>query len=74
VIRQRISCPTSLSISAASRTPLRDAGRNALIPTSTVSPPFTTPVTVPPTTVRSANAFSIAPQSFGCSTRARESS
>src|SRR5437660_957015 len=40
-MRQRISWPTSFSISAASRTPLREAGIKARTPTSTLRPPLT---------------------------------
>ena len=50
-MRQVISWPTSFSISAASRVPVREAGMKARTPTSTVRPPLTTAVTVP-TTVR----------------------
>ena len=70
VIRQRISCSTNFSISAASRAPLRDAGMKARTPTSTLRPPLTTAVTVPTIVVLSANAFCSAAQSFGRSTLA----
>ena len=64
-MRQRISCPTNFSISAASRVPLREAGMNARTPTSTLSPPLTTAVTVPMIVAFAANACSSADQSVG---------
>ena len=74
MMRQRISWPTSFSISAASLAPLRDAGMKARTPTSTLTPPFTTAVTVPAMIALSAKAFSNDDQSFGRSTWMRESS
>jgi hypothetical protein len=68
MMRHRISCPTSFSISAASRVALREAGMNARTPTSTLTPPFTTPVTVPVIVASSRKAFSSDAQSVGCST------
>ena len=65
MMRQLMSCPTSFSKSAASFAPLREAGMNARELTSTVTPPFTTPVTRPLIVDLSANAFSSALQSFG---------
>ena len=62
-MRQRISCSTSFSISAASCVPLREAGMKARTPTSTLSPPLTTPVTVPTMVDFSAKAFSSEAQS-----------
>ena len=44
MIRQRISCPTSFSISAASRAPLREPGINARTPTSTSARPSLQPL------------------------------
>ena len=73
-MRQRISWPTSFSISAASRAPLREAGMNARTPTSTLTPPLTTAETTPAIADFSANTFSSADQSFGRSTLIRESS
>ena len=73
VIRQVISCPTSFSISRASRVPLREAGINARTPTSTLRPPFTTAVTVPTIADFCANASSSDAQSVGCATRASDS-
>ena len=74
MMRQRISCPTSFSISAASRTPLREAGMNARTPTSTLKPPLMTPVTVPTIVAFSAKACSSDDQSVGCAIFWRESS
>ena len=45
---------------------------NARTPTSTVTPPLITPVTVPTMVALSANAFSSEAQSVGRSTRVRE--
>ena len=68
VIRHSISWPTSFSISACSRAPLREAGMNARTPTSTRSPPLTTSSTVPPMVLLLANAASRPLQSRGVST------
>ncbi len=73
MILQVISWPTICSKSAVSRTPLRDAGRNARTPTSTDRPPLITPVTTPAMVRFSANALSRADQSFGRSTLIFES-
>jgi hypothetical protein len=64
-MRQRISCPTSFSISAASRTPLREAGIKARTPTSTLNPPLIAAVTVPMMVAFSLNACSSDGQSMG---------
>ena len=64
-MRQLISVPTSFSISAASRVPLRLAGMKARTPMSTVRPPLITAVTVPTTASFSAKAASRADQSRG---------
>ena len=74
MMRQRISWPTSFSISAASLAPLREAGMKARTPTSTLTPPFTTAVTTPAMAALSANAFSSDDQSLGRSTLMRDSS
>ena len=58
MMRQRISCSTNFSISAASCAPLREAGMKARTPTSTLRPPLITPVTVPTIVAFSAKAFS----------------
>ena len=71
-MRQVISWPTSFSISAASRTPLREAGIKARTPTSTSRPPFTTAVTVPTTADFCAKASSSVDQSVGKRLRARQ--
>ena len=73
-MRQRISWPTSFSISAGSFAPLRDAGMNARTPTSTLNPPFTTAETDARDAALSANAFSSDDQSLGRATLMRDSS
>ncbi len=74
MMRQRISWPTSFSMSAASRAPLREPGMKARTPMSTVRPPLTTAVTVPAMVALSAKACSRADQSLGCATLMRERS
>ena len=73
MMRQRISCPTSFSISAASLAPLRDAGMKARTPTSTLNPPLITRDHARNRRL-SAKAFSSADQSLGRSTLIRDSS
>ena len=54
--------------------PLREAGMKARTPTSTLTPPLTTAVTMPAMAALSAKAFSSDDQSLGRSTLMRESS
>ncbi len=58
VIRHSMVWPTSLGRSAMSRTPLRLAGMNARMPTSTRKPPLTASVTTPEMVLLLANAAS----------------
>ena len=67
-------CLRRLRRVSESRAPLRDAGMKARTPTSTLSPPFTTAVTVPTIGVFVANARSSAAQSVGRAALLRVSS
>ena len=72
-IRQRICSPTSFWRSDSLRTPLRDLGRNARTPTSTMNPPFVVVLTVPAIAKPSVKASSNCDQFLGRSAITRES-